>query len=86
MIVTVVDRDAQHRLWGKGYNSIHQILRTIEIADTCPCCGGPRGQPYFHRLCEDGEWYDVSRWSNPCGHLDTYAAVIEEARNLERSA
>ena len=45
---------------------------TIEIGNFCPKCGGPRGEPVMHRQHEDGEWFTVSRWDNPCGHLDTY--------------
>lgn len=85
MKVTVVDRDLQRDLWGNGYQAIDQVLTTVEIADTCPCCGGKRGKPHLERFCEDGEWYSVSVWSNPCGHVDKYGAVIEEARNLELS-
>lgn len=79
MLVAVIDRELHGRLWGNGYRSITQIIRTVEIADTCPVCGAPRGVPHLVRYCEDGEWYDVSRWTNPCGHLDTYADVIREA-------
>lgn len=78
MRVTVIDRDYITRNWGCGYRSIHEALRTIDIADTCPACGGPRGEPNMERQCEYDEWFDVSRWSNPCGHLDLYAEVLKE--------
>ncbi|MBO6893424.1 MAG: hypothetical protein JJ866_15885 [Roseibium sp.] len=84
MQVTVVDRVLQDLLWGNGYRSINQVIRTVEISDRCPVCGGPRGEPRLVRYCEDDEWYDVSRWENPCGHLDTYANVLQEtATNQE---
>lgn len=83
MQVTVLDRAKQRRIWGNGYTGIGQILTTVEIADTCPCCGQQRGVPSLKRFCEDGEWYDVSCWQNPCGHIDKYAAVIEEASQLQ---
>lgn len=51
---------------------------TIEIGDNCPHCGGPRGEPRYHRQCEDGEWFDLQVWSNPCGHVDFYQSVYEE--------
>lgn len=47
----------------------------VELEWTCPVCGGPRGEP------RDGLSYDGSRrlgvhqWSNPCGHVDTYAEI-----------
>jgi hypothetical protein len=51
----------------------------IEIADTCPQCGGKRGEPYWHQFHEDGDWYSCQRWDNPCGHLDMYRDVLKEA-------
>lgn len=69
MIVTVVKRI--HDGWTV-------TTPTIEIADTCPVCGGPRGEPYWHHFCEDGDWFTVTRWDNPCGHLDKYADVLKE--------
>lgn len=45
----------------------------------CPVCGGPRGE------IKQVASYDGSRrlicdgWSNPCGHVDKYQAVIKEA-------
>lgn len=69
MIVTVVKRQG----W-------HITTPHINIADTCPVCGGPRGKPYHHRFHEDSEWYTVDRWDNPCGHVDKYKDVLKEAR------
>lgn len=53
--------------------------RAIQISDKCPVCGGPRGEPVDKRFCEDGEWYSVNTWTNPCGHVDKYADVLREA-------
>ncbi len=78
MTVTVVDRDLQSRLWGNGYRFISQVLKTIEISDRCPKCGGPRGKPRLQSYIEDGDPYSVSRWENPCGHLDRYEDVLKE--------
>lgn len=52
---------------------------SVEIADTCPVCGGPRGEPYPYRFCEDADWLTVDQWKNPCHHIDTYEAVYREA-------
>ena len=79
MRVTVIDRDFISKAWGNGYRSIAQALATIDIPDTCTVCGGPRGEPRMQRQCEDGEWFDVSRWDNPCGHVDAYRDVLKEA-------
>lgn len=51
----------------------------VEISDNCPKCGGPRGEPYPHTFYECGQWYAVSRWDNPCGHVDKYKDVYFEA-------
>lgn len=54
---------------------------TVTIAATCPVCGEPRGTPTRRLFCEDGEWYDLDVWENPCGHLDRYQDVYAEAKH-----
>jgi len=56
---------------------------TVEISDNCPICGGKRGIPHSYNFCEDGEWFNVDRWDNPCGHIDKYGDVIRESRKQE---
>lgn len=58
----------------------------IEIADTCPICGGPRGEPKSYRFHEDGEWRVVDQWDNPCGHVDTYFNAWKESEALKAEA
>lgn len=55
---------------------------SIKISATCPRCGGKRGDPYPHRFYEDGEWFTVDRWDNPCGHIDKYFAAYKEAKHI----
>ncbi len=86
MRVTVLDRKAQERLWGSGYRSIRQVIKTVEIGDACPVCGGHRGEPERRHFHEDGEDYGVDTWKNPCGHLDSYESVILEAASLQAAA
>lgn len=74
MIVTVIDRGPPDR---RDY--LGAWTRTVEIADRCPECGGPRGEPKSGMQCEDGDWLVRDTWDNPCGHRDTYAAVLVEA-------
>lgn len=52
---------------------------TVEIADRCPQCGGPRGKPKLHRFHENGDWFTVHVWENPCGHVDRYRDVLAES-------
>jgi len=54
----------------------------IEIADNCPVCGAKRGDPHPRSYCEDGEWYTVDNWENPCGHIDTYQMAYREHLRL----
>ncbi|MFG3510197.1 hypothetical protein ACGF5F_32395 [Streptomyces sp. NPDC047821] len=84
MTVRVCDRGT-----GRGYVGV--AIRTVTIAATCPQCGGPRGTDTVrnHNFHEDGEWLSVDRWTNPCGHVDMYSAVLREARlkaDAERDA
>jgi hypothetical protein len=81
LTVRVRDRSAEAP-WGYGLTS--PIVRTLTIADTCPRCGGPRGEPSNLNECDDGAYYSVDVWTNPCGHVDLYADVVREAREDNR--
>lgn len=79
MIVTVMYRN--NWFGGDGW-TYHPV--TVRIEDTCPVCGGPRGEVVPRSFCEDGEWYVLDTWVNPCGHMDMYKDVlIEAAEKLE---
>jgi len=77
MKVRIVDRKAMRRLWGTPHYRV--IIRDVEIPGHCPVCGGPRGEPEGHNFVENGRGYHIHTWTNPCGHVDTYSAVLEEA-------
>jgi hypothetical protein len=81
MIVTVKDNKRMGELWGTSGYGI--VLRTVEIADACPQCGGARGEIRGYNGCEDGDYYHVNVWNNACGHVDYYEAVIAEAERLQ---
>lgn len=85
MIVTVTDRKAMSAAWGSP-GLFRVLTKTIEIADTCPKCGGPRGEPKRVGYCEDGVHYTVHNWTNPCDHVDMYEAVLAEATNVVEEA
>lgn len=59
--------------------------REIEISDWCPQCGIRRGIPYPKQYCEDGEFYTVHNWDNPCGHVDSYKEVYLESKGITDS-
>lgn len=73
MTYRVIDR-------GSGRDYVGVSIVTVEVSAQCPRCGGPRGEAKPSRFPEDGAWYVVDRWSNPCGHEDAYAAVLVEHR------
>ena len=57
---------------------------TINISDNCPICGAKRGTPKNYHFCEDGDWFDVDTWENPCGHKDMYKDVyLESLKNIK---
>jgi hypothetical protein len=79
MTVTIRDRATESANWGKP-GLFSPVLRTVSIPDRCPVCDGPRGEPTKRRFYEDGVWFDVDCWANPCGHIDLYADVLNESR------
>ena len=75
MQVRVRDRSAEAP-WGVGLTN--PVVRTVEISANCPVCGGPRGVPRNLNQVDDGAYYSVDVWTNPCGHVDHYAVVVKE--------
>jgi hypothetical protein len=76
--VTIRDRRKEDAAWGSP-GLFQPMLRTVEISDQCPVCGGPRGVPARRPFHEDGVSFSVDCWNNPCGHIDRYADVIQES-------
>jgi len=52
---------------------------TVTISAFCPVCRQPRGEPHPYHFCEDGEWFTVDCWENPCGHADLYKNCLIES-------
>ena len=59
------------------HQGIHYIV--VELAWVCPVCGGPRGEVFPGRSYDGSLYLEVDCWNNPCGHVDKYDAVLEEA-------
>ena len=76
MTVTVRDRSAESP-WGSGRTA--PVTRQVTISAYCPRCGRRRGQPQGLNQHDDGAWYWVQTWTNPCGHVDMYTSVLREA-------
>lgn len=79
MTVTVRDR-ASEAPWGSGFTN--PCTRKITISADCPRCGERRGEPRGLNSCDDGAFYWVQVWDNPCGHVDMYESVLAEAAEL----
>lgn len=79
MTVTIRDRSAE-RPWGSG--PTNPVTRAVTISALCPTCGERRGEPTGLNQCDDGAFYWIQVWSNPCGHVDMYADVVVEAARL----
>jgi hypothetical protein len=79
--VRVRDSAAGSALWGTS-GPFTPIIRTVQISSNCPACGARRGEIRGDNGCEDGAYYHVNVWDNPCGHIDYYPAVLREARML----
>lgn len=55
---------------------------TILLNWECPVCGGPRGEVVHNTRSYDGSCIlYCDGWTNPCGHVDKYDSVREEAMN-----
>ncbi|AIV35549.1 hypothetical protein [Streptomyces sp. CCM_MD2014] len=55
---------------------------TVSVRPFCQVCGGPRGWDVVGpvEMHVRNVLVTVDRWSNPCGHDDVYADVLEESR------
>ncbi|TDC00016.1 hypothetical protein E1091_05725 [Micromonospora fluostatini] len=82
MTVTIRDPARERALWGHGLTS--PVTSEVVIAAHCRTCGERRGKPRGARRCDDGAYFRVDEWSNPCGHIDYYEAVAQEAAEFLR--
>jgi hypothetical protein len=68
---------------GEQHEGLHSMRVTLPW--TCPQCGGPRGEPFETTSYDGSRRLGCDGWKNPCGHVDGYAAVRQEARALAES-
>lgn len=62
----------------RGNSPYDPGLRTVLISPNCPTCSDPRGEIKGYNGCVNDQYYNVNVWQNPCGHQDTYEAVLQE--------
>ena len=46
--------------------------KSIVVEWKCPVCSQEMGEPRFWDLVEDGAFYPINIWDNPCGHVVEY--------------
>jgi hypothetical protein len=51
----------------------------VRLTWTCSVCGGPRGAINTVRSYDGSRILYVDGWTNPCGHVDRYDKIREEA-------
>lgn len=54
---------------------------TVTLDWKCPKCGGPRGEPFDTISFDGSRRLHCHGWRNPCGHIDYYNDVRDEARS-----
>lgn len=52
---------------------------TVELEWVCSICGEPRGEPQDGVSRDGSRTVEVDTWENPCGHVDKYSDVRQEA-------
>lgn len=67
------------RIPGSRDHRGHHLI-TVTLAWVCPVCGGPRGQVVRAISYDGSRQLACDGWTNPCGHVDLYAAVRNEAQ------
>ncbi len=50
--------------------------RQVTVYWHCPICKTIMGEPRLQQFCEDGEFYNVHVWDNPCGHVAKYKDLV----------
>lgn len=83
MEVRVINRKKTQHL--AGHESFEPVIETVTISNYCPRCGKPRGTPMDKTFFLDGFSYTVDYWQNPCGHMDMYYEVLEEAERMKEA-
>src|SRR5690606_5606945 len=66
--------------WGRG--ALIPVVWQVTMPAASPRAGGPRGVARNVNQCGDGAYQAVEEWDTPGGHVDLYAAVVEESAEV----
>ncbi len=61
------------------HEGLYQIK--VKVYWVCPICKKTRGEIKQGRSYDGSLYLVCDTWENPCGHVDKYSAVREEAKN-----
>ena len=53
---------------------------SVDLVWKCPICGRRRGEPFSTHAFDGSMRLYVDGWENPCGHIEKYEDVWQEAR------
>jgi len=67
------------RIPGSDDHGGHHLV-TVTLAWECPVCGEPRGQVVRAITYDGSRRLACDGWTNPCGHVDLYSTVRDEAK------
>ena len=56
-------------------------ITKVKLEWICPICRKPRGEIKNVRSYDGSRYLHCDGWENPCGHIDKYSDVREEAEN-----
>lgn len=59
------------------HEGFHKVK--VKLKWYCPICGKLRGQIKRVKSYDGSLWMICDGWDNPCGHIDRYADVRDEA-------
>ena len=73
------------RIPGSDDHDGHHLI-TVTLRWVCPACGRPRGEIRPAISYDGSQRLACDGWTNPCGHIDTYAAARHEAARTASGA
>jgi len=71
--------DIKHITVALSRENLQLCTMPLQVNWYCPRCGAPRGEVMKTQIPTGSQSIEVNFWVNPCGHHDTYRAMVSEA-------